>query len=96
MVVAEGFQGHPQLDAVLAVDIDKLVVLQFDDVPPLLGHDAGHLEQLARSVGELDGEGKDTAAVDEAVLDEGGHGDDVHVAAGEDGHHVLVLAVQVV
>ena len=96
MGVAEGLQGDPQLHAALAVDVDELVVLQPDDVAVGLGHDLGHPQQLAGTVGQLDGEGEHPAPVDQPVLHQGGHGDHVHVAAGEDRHHVLALALQVV
>lgn len=65
----------------LAVDVDELVVFQLDDVALFFGHDAGHLEQLAGAVRQLDGEGEHPAPIDEAVLNQGGHGDNVHIAA---------------
>ena len=51
VAVAEGLQCDPQLHAALAVDVDKLVVLQLDDVAVLLGDDLGHPQQLAGAVG---------------------------------------------
>ena len=36
---------------------------------------------------EMDGEGEDTAPADQTVLDQRGHGDHVHVAAGQHRHN---------
>ena len=70
-------------------------MLQLDDVAVLPGQDIGDAEQGTGTVGEEDGEGEDAAPHDQAVLDQGGHGDHVHVAAGEDADHVQPLAGQV-
>ena len=94
MLVAEGFQSDPQFHFAQPVDADKLVVIQLDDIALLLGHDFCHMEQLAGAVGQHDGEGEYPAAVDQPVLHQAGHGDHIHVAAGEDGHHIFALAVQ--
>ena len=96
VAVAEGLQRHPQFHAALTVDVDKLVVLQLDDIAALPGHDGGDLQQLAGAVGKLHREGEDAPAVQQAVLDQGGDGDPVHIAPGQDRHHVLALTVQVV
>ena len=93
--VAEGLQCDPQLHAALAIDIDKLVVLQFDDVSIFPGYNGGDPQQFAGAVGKMYGEGKYASAVNQPVLHQRGDGDDVHVASGEDRHHVFVLAVQV-
>ena len=96
MLCAEGLQRHLQLHAVLAVDVDKLVVLQLDDVALQIGNQLGYPQQLAGAVRQMDREGEHPAAVDESVLNDGGHGDNVHIAAGEDGDHILSLAVQMI
>ena len=95
MVVPEGLQGDTQLHTGLAVDVDELVVLQLNDIAVVLGQYTGHPHQLAGAVGKLDGKGEDTAPADEPVLDQRGHGDDIHVAPGQDGHYIFLLAVQV-
>ena len=84
-----------QLDGGVAVDAHKLVVLELDDVAVLLGDHAGHAHEHARAIGQKDAHGEDAAALDQAVLDDGAHGDDVHVAARENAHDALVLGRQV-
>ena len=71
-------------------------MIQLDNVAVFRRHDRGHPQQLAGPVGQLDGEGEHPAPVDESVLDQAGDGDYVHVAAGEDGHHVEPLSLQVI
>ena len=62
MLVAEGLQGDPQLNAGLTVDVDKLVVFQLDDIAVVAGQNLGYRQQRAGAVGELDGEGVSSPA----------------------------------
>src|SRR5699024_7649417 len=94
VLVAKGLQGHLQLHTSLTVDVDKLVVIQLDDVDVFSGHQLSHTVQLAGPIGQLYREGEDAAPVDEPVLHQGGDGDHIHIAAGEHRHHILALALQ--
>ena len=66
---------------VLVVDADELVVFQTDYIALLFGEKCGNLGQLAWLVRKQDGYGEDSVSLDQAVLHDGGHGDDVHIAA---------------
>ena len=94
VIGAERLDGDAQLHGGLAVRGDELVVVQADDVALVVSDDLRHAHQLAGSVGQKHRNGEDAVALDQAVLHHRGHGDDVHVAAGEDGDDLLALEVQ--
>ena len=66
---------------VLVVDADELVVLQPDDVAVLLSQQGGDLCQLAGLIRKQDGHREHAVSLNQTVLHDGGHGDDVHIAA---------------
>ena len=70
-------------------------MVQFDDVALLFSDELSHLHQLARFVGKNGGYGKDTVSLNQAELHDGGHGDDVHVAAAQDRDNLFILHVHV-
>ena len=94
MAAAEGFQRHLQLHPGLAVNIDKLVVVQFDDVAIELGHQVGDAQQFSGAVGELHGKGENAPPVDQPVLHQRGDGNHVHIAAGQHAYHVFPPGLQ--
>ena len=70
-------------------------MLELDDIAVDIRDQAGYPVQLARLVRQQDGDRKDPVAQDQALLDDRGHGDDVHIAAAQDTDHLLVPAVDV-
>ena len=92
---AEGFYGDAQLHALLAVRADELVVVQLDDVALLLGDELSHLYQLAGLVRKDGGDCEDPVSLDQTELYHGGHGDDIHIAAAQDGNDFFALYVHV-
>ena len=92
---AERLDGYAQLHGGVAVCGDELVVVKSDDVALAVGDDLRNAYQLAGAVGQKHGNGEDAVALDQAVLHHRRHGDDVHVAAGENGNDLLALEVEV-
>ena len=67
----------------------ELVVIKLNDVGALLGKQGGHLDELARSIRQLDLEVHDAAAGDHTFLNHRTHGHGVDIAAGHNrNHHV--------
>ena len=87
--VAKGFQSYFQLYASLPIQVDKLIVLQLDGVAVFLGQYFSHMQKFTRPVGKHDREGEYPPAPYQAVLNQGGDGDYVHIAAGEDRHYIF-------
>ena len=81
MLGAEGLHSDAQLHRRVAVDAHKLVVLQLDDIALLSGQKLGNLGQLSGLIRQKHRNRKDPVSLDEAVLDDGGHGDHVHISA---------------
>ena len=81
VLCSKGLYRDAELHAFLAVCADELVVVQFDDVALLFSDELGYLYQLARFIRKHGGYGKDTVSLNQTELNDGGHGDDVHVAA---------------
>ena len=93
MVCAEGLERDAELHGRIAVDGHKLVVLQLDDVAADFGDQAGDPVQFAGLVRQEDRDRKDPVAEDQALLHDGGHGDDIHIAAAQDTDDLFVGAV---
>ena len=91
VVGAVSLQCDAQFHSRISVDADELVVFQTDYVALLFGEKCGNLGQLAWFVRKQDGDGKDSVSLDQAVLYDGGHSDDIHVAAAQDGDDLLVF-----
>ena len=91
VVGAVSLHCDAQLHSRVSVDADDLVVFQTDYVALLFGEKCGNLGQLAWLVRKQDGYGEDSVSLDQAVLYDGGHGDDIHVAAAQDGDDLLVF-----
>ena len=94
MVSAERFESDAQFNCRIAVDGDKLVVFQFDDISVGLGDNTGDAVEFTGLVRQKDGNGKDPVSKDKALLDHGRHGDDIHVSSAENTGHLLISAVQ--
>ena len=65
----------------------ELVVIKLNDVGALLGKQGGHLDELTRSIRQLDLEVHDAAAGNHTFLNHRTHGHGVDVAAGHNRHH---------
>ena len=89
--VTKSFESDFEFDGHVAVDADELVMLEADDVAFLACDDVGDALELTGPVGQEHGKSEDAAAVDQAVLDQRSHGDDVHVATGQNRDHTLPL-----
>ena len=72
MTVAKGLQCNLQLHLGLAVDGDKLVVMELDDVALLRRDDLCHPHQLAGLIRQKHREGENSAPADQAMLDQPG------------------------
>ena len=81
MLASEGFQRDCKLHRRITVGADKLVVVKTDHVALVFGDDAGDAHQFARLVREHNREGEDPVSLDQAMLHNGGHRDDIHVTA---------------
>ena len=81
VVGAEGLHGDFQFYGGVTVGAEELVVVEADDISADVGDELGYAGEFARLIGKQDGDGKDTVSGDQAVLDNAGHGDEVHVAA---------------
>ena len=92
---AERLDGYTQLYGGVAVSRDELVVIESNDVALALGDDLGDIDELARAVGQEHADREDTVALDQSVLHDRRHRDDVHVAAREDRHDLLPREVEV-
>ena len=80
MVGAKCLHGDPKLYSCISVGAYKLVVIQFDDISLIFSDDAGYSYELTWLVRDEDGDSEDSVSLDETVLYNGGHGDDVHVS----------------
>ena len=76
-----------------AIDRNKLIVLQFDDVSAGLSDESGNAVQFARLVGQKDRDGKNAVPQDQSLLDDRRHCDDIHVAPAQDAYDFFVGAV---
>lgn len=66
------FHGDPKLYGSIAVDADKLVVLQLDDISMLLCQQIRYPRQLAGLIRQKDGYGKYPVSLNQSVLYDGG------------------------
>ena len=94
MVGAEGLEGDAQLYGRVPVRGDELIVLELDDIPLLFRDGLGHGRQFPGLVGKKDGNRENPVPHDQAMLNDGGHGDDIHIPAREDAGHILSLFFQ--
>ena len=94
MVGSEGLHGNPEFNRCVAVSAVELIVLQLDDIAPILSDDGGHPYKLSRTVRQKDRDGEDSVSRDQTVLNDGGHGDDIHVAAAHDCYDALIFRFQ--
>ena len=83
-----------QFHGVVAVDGYELVVLQTDDIAPKMCDHIRYADQLARLIRQQNRYRKDTAALDEALLNYSRHGNDIHVTATQNGYDLLAFSGQ--
>ena len=81
MFCAVSFYGDAQLHCRVPVDADELIVFQADYVALLFRKKRGNLGQFTRLIRKQDGHGKYPVSLDQTVLYDGSHGNDIHVAA---------------
>ena len=80
VIGSECFHGDSKFHSCISVGAYKLVVIQFDDISLIFSDDAGYSYELTWLVRDEDGDSEDSVSLDETVLYNGGHGDDVHVS----------------
>ena len=83
MFVAKGFHRDGKFYCSISVDADKLVMLQTNDISLCFGNHFGDMKQFTR---KLNGYGKDTSALDQSVLNNRGHCNDIHISTTQDGN----------
>ena len=94
MFCTEGFESNTKLHGRASVDADKLVVLELDDVAAYGRDDTCHLLQFARFVRQQNRNREDPVAVNESLLDDRGHCDDIHIAARKNAGNFFTAAVE--
>ena len=70
-------------------------MLALDDISALLRDDLRDPRQLTGTIRKQHGHRKDAVSLNETVLNQGCHGNHIHVAAGEYAHNLLVFDVEV-
>ena len=91
MFGSEGFDRYTEFNRSISVDRNELVMLELNDVSALLRKYSGNLGKHSRLIGKKYGYGKDPVSCDKSVLNNGTHGDDIHVSSGKDRYNLFAF-----
>ena len=78
----------------IAICADKLIVFKLNDIALLLSDDRCHTHELARTIRKQYRYGKDPVSLNQSMLYDGCHCDDIHIATGENRNDLLSLYIQ--
>ena len=81
MLMAECLHSDNQLHRRVAVDADKLVMFQFNNIALLLRNQRRNIRKLTRFVRQKHGNGENPAPRNQPMLYNRGHRNHIHIAA---------------
>ena len=81
MLGSKRLHRNTQFHSRITVGTYKLVMIQLDDVALGIGYCCRNSHQFARLIRKQYGYGEDPVSLDQAMLNDGRHGNHIHVAA---------------
>ena len=94
MIGTKCFKRDRQFYCRIAICADKLIVFKLNDIALLLSDDRCHTHELARTIRKQYRYGKDPVSLNQSMLYDGCHRDDIHIATGENRNDLLSFYIQ--